>query len=192
MFCPWLILFKLWTNRANLSSSLCPLSNENQWVRGSFPLTSSCQLSVLPYIEENETEWSGATRGQGSGSKYVASYCTTVFLWRKYQHWLWFLFALKNINEAYLLPTYRDELATLPDGSELAPVHLKKNMKSEYRAKHSRAAITLLRKRGHLRRPLTKHRGYLVDLKSEFWKGEPGRERFLRLRLVRAHGLEHA
>jgi hypothetical protein len=62
-------------------------------------------------------------------------------------------------------------------------------MKSEHRAKHS------LYKFFAEKRPFTtvikESLGYLVDLKSEFWKGEAGRESVFRLRLVRAHGLEH-
>ncbi len=45
---------------SDLSSSLCPYSvylySENQWIRGSFFLTNSSQISVLGYIEENGTE----------------------------------------------------------------------------------------------------------------------------------------
>ncbi len=55
-----LILFKYWKGGSVLSSSLCvpitSISSGNQWVRGSFPLTTSSQRSVLRYTDKNETK----------------------------------------------------------------------------------------------------------------------------------------
>ncbi len=50
-FCLWLLVFKYWTGRSDLSSSLSVLitciSSVNQWVRESFFLKNSSQRSVV-------------------------------------------------------------------------------------------------------------------------------------------------